>query len=84
MTHEKFLHVLWVYESCLEHEEVNGGITKEQEHVLEMIPKMRNFHWDKQVEKAMRWLGFIQGVLYSQGIFTIDEMKNHNKPDNET
>jgi hypothetical protein len=30
-------------------------------------------------EKAMRWLGFIQGGLWSLGVSTIDEMKNHNR-----
>jgi hypothetical protein len=29
--------------------------------------------------KVNRWLGFIQGVLYSNKIYTIDEMRNHNK-----
>jgi hypothetical protein len=30
--------------------------------------------------KAMRWLCFIQGVLWIQGMFTINEMKDHNRP----
>jgi len=31
------------------------------------------------VEKAMRWLGFIQGGLWSQGFYSIEDMKNHNR-----
>ena len=32
-----------------------------------------------EIEKAMRWLGFIQGVLWICGIYTIDEMREHNR-----
>jgi hypothetical protein len=32
-------------------------------------------------EKLMRWLGFLQGVLFAFGIYTVDEMRAHNKPD---
>ena len=31
------------------------------------------------VEKAMRWLGFIQGTLNAYGFFTIDQMKEDNR-----
>lgn len=34
-------------------------------------------------EKLMRWLGFMQGVLYAKGLYTIDEMRAHNKPPDE-
>lgn len=30
-------------------------------------------------EKAMRWLGFVQGTLWGLGISTIDEMKSMNR-----
>lgn len=36
-----------------------------------------------KVEKAMRWLGFIQGCLYCLGEYTIDELKKDNMPDEE-
>lgn len=32
----------------------------------------------KDIEKAMRWLGFIQGMLYYTGHYTIDEMRAHS------
>lgn len=31
------------------------------------------------VEKAMRWLGFIQGILWMTGQASIDMMKNDNR-----
>ena len=34
-----------------------------------------------RTEKAMRWLGFIQGCLFCLGERTIDEMKQDNMPD---
>jgi hypothetical protein len=30
-------------------------------------------------EKAHRWLGFIQGVLWLSGVFTLDELKEHSR-----
>lgn len=35
---------------------------------------------DGQVEKAMRWLGFLQGILWSIGLFTLSELKEHCRP----
>lgn len=32
-----------------------------------------------QGEKAHRWLGFLQGVLWDDGKFTIGQMKDHNR-----
>lgn len=31
------------------------------------------------VEKAMRWLGFIQGIFWAVGRRTIDEMRDDNR-----
>ena len=33
-----------------------------------------------RIEKAHRWLGFIQGILWQSGNFTIDQLANHNRP----
>lgn len=49
-------------------------------HVKEMIGKIRAFLTEGRREKAFRWLGFIQGVFYSSGVYTIEEMANHNRP----
>ncbi len=29
--------------------------------------------------KAMRWLGFLQGVLWARGFFTLEELKGHSR-----
>lgn len=31
------------------------------------------------IEKANRWLGFIQGGLWADQVFTIDDMRDHNR-----
>jgi len=33
----------------------------------------------RDIEKAMRWLGFVQGVLWLHGDFTLDQMREHNR-----
>lgn len=30
-------------------------------------------------EKAMRWLGHVQGILSEHGVYTIDQMADHNR-----
>ncbi len=40
------------------------------DHVEKMV--------EEDIEKAMRWLGFMQGVFWSQGIFTLNDLREHN------
>jgi len=47
-------------------------------HIREMMNIIPSFPPEK-VEKAMRWVGFIQGWFWSKELFTIDEMKDHNR-----
>ena len=37
------------------------------------------FPEDGNEDKAMRWLGFCQGVLHSTGAFSLDELKKHSR-----
>lgn len=37
---------------------------------------------DGHVEKAMRWLGWIQCALVSKGDFSLSDVRNHSRPDN--
>jgi len=37
------------------------------------------FPEDGSEGKAMRWLGFIQGALYSKGVYTLDDLRRHVK-----
>lgn len=33
------------------------------------------------IEKAMRWLGHVQGVLWAHDIYCLDDVKKHSRPD---
>ena len=63
------------------------GQQEQANHLLWMCGEAKKFldhvAGDKDdrgiIEKAMRWLGFIQGGLWSAGLFSIDQMKDHNR-----
>ena len=49
-------------------------------HVHAMLDEMDQFLDQDRLEKAFRWLGFVQGVFWVLGIYTLEELKNHNRP----
>jgi len=54
---------------------------KESDHIVSMIPKMEEMSQKNDYvtrEKLMRWLGFMQGVLWSDGLYDIDELRELN------
>ncbi len=53
------------------------------DHLYNMTSQMRTFVSEDNREKLMRWLGFMQGVLWVLGVYSLDELKNHNRPDGE-
>lgn len=52
-------------------------------HLRSMIPKMRVLLEEGRREKLMRWIGFVQGALWVSHIFTLEELKDHNRPDGD-
>lgn len=78
MTNQKLLDVIAHYESRVAY---LRGVSANLDHVATMLPKMRTLVEEGRREKVMRWLGFVQGVLWCFNIYTIEEMKAHNKPD---
>lgn len=48
-------------------------------HVLWMCAEVRTFLKEGRREKADRWLGFVQGVLWSLGHYTIDDMRSQSR-----
>ena len=91
MTNEKILENLDLYErkinifllvmnNSLAHRLYFSAESVQLGHLLEMIPQMRVFLNEGRREKVMRWLGFIQGALWSQNLFTLEDLKNHNRP----
>jgi len=59
------------------------GLPRALRHVETMIPKAIEFFQQNRREKGFRWLGFIQGVLWTEGIYTVKQMKDHNRPDGQ-
>ena len=49
-------------------------------HLLFMCGKGKEFVRAGRTEKAMRWLGFLQGAIWAFGLASIDEMKHWNMP----
>lgn len=48
-------------------------------HLLWMTLEAQAFLEAGRVEKAMRWLGFIQGCFAALGEYSIDELSEHNR-----
>jgi hypothetical protein len=51
-------------------------------HLLSMPPRMRVLLAEGRREKLMRWLGFMQGALWQQGV-DLEDLKRMNMPDEE-
>jgi hypothetical protein len=52
-------------------------------HLLFMCEEIPKLIDNGKIEKAMRWLGFIQGVLCEKDFYTIDQLKDHNRTNDE-
>ena len=35
--------------------------------------------YDNNIEKVMRWLGFVQGIFWTTGFYSIDKMRTDNR-----
>lgn len=50
-------------------------------HALWMCDQCRGFLRAGRLAKAYRWIGTIQGILLVNGVFSIMELKGHNRFD---
>lgn len=51
----------------------------EMEKMLEDAENPYVYDTDAKIAKINRWLGFIQGVMWAQSMFTIDQLKEDNR-----
>lgn len=67
------------------HDEKAGSIGPIQgmSHVMWMCVEAQQFVDEGRVEKAMRWLGFIQGVLWMSNTRTLEQLKADSAPSGE-
>lgn len=49
-------------------------------HVWWACEQAKVFATEGRKEKAFRWLGFVQGALWMNGVYSIDDLANHNRP----
>jgi len=47
--------------------------------MLDRIAEFVESGKQSNLEKGFRWIGFIQGVLWMNHVYTIEEMKGHNR-----
>ena len=57
-----------------------GDLASMYAHLIWACEEGKKFVEERRFDKAMRWLGFIQGVLFARGHFSIDELGNHSRP----
>lgn len=83
MTLDQVVLVVSQYEEGLpEAQRFDGEFpTREQalQHARWMIVEVKNYAAAGEIEKAMRWLGFLQGVLWLGGVRTIQAMREDNR-----
>jgi hypothetical protein len=54
------------------------------EHAHDMLDMMVGFVEEGRLDKANRWLGFVQCALWSTGVYTLNELKDHNRSPQNT
>ncbi|MFH1749938.1 MAG: hypothetical protein ABH837_03550 [bacterium] len=58
-------------------------VTSEEQlaHAYWMLDEIEKFAREREprLGKAFRWLGFVQGVLFVTGEFTIIDLRSHNR-----
>lgn len=61
------------------HEQHPISVRAQLNHVRSMVPRMRQMLNDGHSDKVNRWLGWVQGVLWSCGIKTLAEERDDNR-----
>ena len=49
------------------------------EHAKWMLDRIDEFADQGRMGKAFRWLGFLQGVFWTLGTYTLNQMREHNR-----
>lgn len=48
-------------------------------HALWMCHRTREFIRQGRMAKSYRWIGMIQGILFMNGVYSLGELKQHNR-----
>jgi hypothetical protein len=81
---EALKHAAWMALEAKKMLEETASLEDDAQHGVNLVNKagavtIRTKNIVSKREKAMRWLGFIQGVLWMSGTFTLDELKEHSR-----
>lgn len=78
--YRKFL--IWLKAEPIEADYDSKHINKTQalNHLFSMLKSMEDFIKENQKDKFFRWLGFMQGVLWLLGAYSLNELREHNRP----
>lgn len=65
------------------HDRTSLGVAARLCHALWMCNEIERMYaageLEENTEKVMRWLGFVQGCLWSADVYTVDDMKDDNR-----
>ncbi|MBI2062455.1 MAG: hypothetical protein HYT64_02085 [Candidatus Yanofskybacteria bacterium] len=91
MDREKVLKVIRIYREHFKksgipkkdfpHDQLTNGNESVLAHCHGMLDEMEKFVAEGRMDKVFRWLGFVQGCLWSTGCYDLESLKNHNRPD---
>lgn len=59
---------------------IEVGSVSQKNHLLWMCEEAKKIVDEGRTEKAMRWLGFLQGALWALRVRTLEQMKHDNAP----
>lgn len=89
MTDQKLLETISSYKKLFQeynitakrfnHESISTTMEAKLSHCCYMIDKIEGFVAINRIQKAHRWLGFIQGVLWSEKFFSLSKMRRDNR-----
>jgi len=82
-TYRKTFEELGAGKASYPHEDPLDSPGHGLEHCHAMLDKMEGFIRENRMDKVFRWLGFLQGFLWSQKIYTLAELTSHNRKDPE-
>lgn len=90
MDGKKILEVINIYKECFkslgvikaEYLDEENPPNRDQalSHCCWMLEQMEIFVQEGRIQKAFRWLGFVQCSFWVYGIYSKKDLKNHSRP----
>jgi len=85
MEKDVVIEALTLYKSVLKYSGYDPKSTfdggNDKQHVAWMCDQAMIFVKEGRRDKALKWLGFIQGCLFCWKVYSLEELKDHNRND---